>query len=53
MGVKAAKLLLAGETDVMIGLSGRDIISVPLDEVATKNREPNLNLLNMAETLAK
>jgi len=53
MGVKAAKVLLAGETDLMIGLSGRDIISVPLDEIVDKNRQPNLDLLRMAETLAK
>jgi 6-phosphofructokinase 1 len=53
MGVEAAKFLLQGETDQMMGLSGRDIITVPLDEVTAKNREPNLDLLKMAETLAK
>lgn len=53
MGVKAVEVLLAGETDLMIGLSGRDIITVPLDEVASQSRTPNLELMDVARTLAK
>jgi 6-phosphofructokinase 1 len=53
MGVKAAEVLLAGETDLMIGLSGRDIITAALEEVVDKHREPNLAWLDMAIMLAK
>jgi 6-phosphofructokinase 1 len=53
MGVKAAEVLLAGESDLMIGLSGRDIITVSLEKVASNSRKPNLELLYMARILAK
>ncbi|OGO18616.1 MAG: 6-phosphofructokinase [Chloroflexi bacterium RBG_16_48_8] len=53
MGVKAVEVLKAGETDLMIGLSGRDIITVPLIDVVKQSRKPNLELLDMARTLAK
>jgi 6-phosphofructokinase 1 len=53
MGIKAAEELLAGNTDIMIGLSGRDIITVPLEEVVDKYRIPNLELINMAKILAQ
>jgi 6-phosphofructokinase 1 len=53
MGVRAVEVLLAGETDIMVGLSGRDIITVPLSKVFKQSRKPNLELLDMAKTLAK
>jgi 6-phosphofructokinase 1 len=53
MGVKAAEELLAGNTDVMVSLSGRDIITVPLEEVDSKTRIPNMELLDMAKILAQ
>jgi 6-phosphofructokinase 1 len=53
MGVKAAEVLLEGQTDVMIALSGRDIITVPLEEVVDKSRLPNIELLEMARILAQ
>jgi 6-phosphofructokinase 1 len=53
MGVKAAEVLLAGETDLMIGLSGRDIITVSLEDVTNQSRKPNLELLDVAKILAK
>jgi 6-phosphofructokinase 1 len=53
MGVKAAEVLLEGQTDIMIGLSGRDIITVPLAEVVEKSRIPNIELLEMARILAQ
>jgi len=53
MGVKAVEVLLAGETDIMVGLSGRDIITVPLVDVAKQSRKPNLEFLDMAKMLAK
>jgi 6-phosphofructokinase 1 len=53
MGVKAVEELLSGKTDIMIGLSGRDIITVPLEEVVKKSRVPNVELLDMAKILAQ
>jgi 6-phosphofructokinase 1 len=53
MGVRAVEVLLDGETDVMIGLSGREIVTVPLTEVTANSREPNLEMLEMAQVLAK
>jgi 6-phosphofructokinase 1 len=53
MGVRATEELLAGRTDVMIGLSGRDIIPVSLEEVVGKSRCPNVELLDMAKILAQ
>jgi hypothetical protein len=46
-------VLLDGGTDVMIGLSGRELVTVPLTEVVSKSREPNLHLYEMAKMLAK
>jgi 6-phosphofructokinase 1 len=53
MGVKAAEVLLEGQTDIMIALSGRDIITVPLEEIVKKSRIPNIQLLEMAKILAQ
>ncbi len=52
MGVKAMDAVLAGQTDVMMGLRGRDIESVPLADVVSKQREANLDYYEMAKTLA-
>lgn len=53
MGVKSVEVLLDGGTDLMIGLSGRDMVTVPLTEVSEKSRAPNLDMLETALTLAK
>jgi 6-phosphofructokinase 1 len=52
MGVRAVEVLLAGESDVMIGLSGSELVSVPLDEVCSRTRAPNLDYFEMAKILA-
>lgn len=52
-GVEATQVLLKGGTDVMIGLSGRDLVTIPLSEVTSKSRKPNLDLYEIAKTLAK
>ncbi|MEX1247772.1 MAG: 6-phosphofructokinase [Anaerolineales bacterium] len=52
LGVKAVDALLAGQTDVMVGLRGRDIETVPLEEVVSKQREANLDYYEMAKMLA-
>jgi 6-phosphofructokinase 1 len=53
LGVEATKVLLDGGSDVMIGLSGRELVTIPLSEVVSKSREPNLELYEMAKVLAK
>jgi 6-phosphofructokinase 1 len=53
MGVKAVQALLGGQTDVMMGLSGREIVAVPLNEVADNKRPVDLSYLDMAQELAR
>lgn len=53
LGVEATKVLLNGVTDVMIGLSGRELVTTPLSDVVSKSRAPNLDLYEMAKILAK
>jgi len=52
MGVKAVDALLAGQTDVMMGLRGREVEPVPLEQVVTRQREANLEYYEMAKMLA-
>ncbi len=52
LGVKAVDAILAGKSDVMMGLRGRDIEAVPLRDVVTKQREANLEYYEMAKMLA-
>lgn len=52
LGVKAVDGLLAGKTDVMVGLRGRDIELVPLQEVVSRQRGANLEYYEMAKMLA-
>jgi 6-phosphofructokinase 1 len=52
LGVKAVDRLLAGESDVMMGLRGREIESVPLADVISKQRPANLEYYEMAKMLA-
>jgi 6-phosphofructokinase 1 len=53
MGVEAVEALLQGVSDVMVGLQGREIVTVPLEQVVTQSREPNLEFYEMAKTLAR
>ncbi len=52
LGVKAVDRLLAGESDVMMGLRGRAIESVRLAEVVARQRPANLEYYEMAKMLA-
>jgi 6-phosphofructokinase 1 len=52
LGVKAVDALLEGQSDVMMGLYGRDITAVPLEQVVSKQREANLDYYEMAKMLA-
>jgi len=53
MGVEAVEALLAGKTDVMVGLQGGEIVEVPLEKVATRSRELNIDFHEMARILAR
>jgi 6-phosphofructokinase 1 len=53
LGIRAAEALLGGETDVMVGLSGREVVTVPLEKVTNQQREINLAVYEMAKILAK
>ena len=53
MGVKAVDLLLADNTDVMVGLKGMGIVEVPLEEVTTHERPAALSYYEMAKMLAR
>ncbi len=52
MGTKAVEALIAGKTDVMTGLQGREIELVPLAEVISHKRTANLDYYTMARRLA-
>ncbi|MEP7285084.1 MAG: 6-phosphofructokinase [Chloroflexota bacterium] len=53
MGVKAVECLCDGTYGVMVGLSGRDILPVPLEDVAGKTRSANLEYYDLAEILSR
>lgn len=53
MGCSAVQRILAGETGVMLGLSGRSIEAVPLEEVVTNKRQANLEYYDLARMLAQ
>lgn len=52
LGVKATEALLAGKSDVMVSLRGREIETLPLPEVVKKQREANLEYFEMCRMLA-
>jgi 6-phosphofructokinase 1 len=53
MGVAAMDRILAGESGVMVGLDGREISTVPLEEVTTKMRGISEEYYSMAYTLSR
>jgi len=53
LGVKAVQALLTGESDVMVGLQGREVGLVPLAEVIGKSRTVSTEYIDMARTLAR
>jgi len=52
-GVAAVETLLAGERGVMVGLQGREIESLELEQVCGHQRRANLEYYRMARMLAK
>jgi 6-phosphofructokinase 1 len=53
LGVKAVETLLEGESGKMVGLQGREIELIPLDEVTARARPANLDYYHMARVLAR
>jgi 6-phosphofructokinase 1 len=53
MGVRAVEALAGGQAGTMVGLSGREIIPVPLEEVAARSRHANIEYYEMARILAR
>ena len=52
MGVAAVEWLIDGQSGVMTGLQGRDIMPVPLDDVTSHDRGANLEYYQMCRMLA-
>ncbi len=52
-GTRAVEALLAGQTDVMTGLQGREIELIPLAEIVGRQRQANLDYYRMARMLAQ
>ena len=53
MGVKAVEALLEGKSGVMIGLKGRGIEYIPLEDVTSHKRTANLEYYEMTKVLAR
>jgi 6-phosphofructokinase 1 len=53
MGVKAVEALKEGQSGVMVGLSGRDMKTVSLEDVTTKTRQVNEGYYEMARILSR
>jgi 6-phosphofructokinase 1 len=53
MGVKAVEALVDGESDILVGLMGREVERMPLAEVIEKNRTANLDYYEMCRMLSK
>jgi 6-phosphofructokinase 1 len=52
MAARAVETLLAGQSDVMVGSRGEDLVLVPLEEVITSKKVPDLSLLQLISNLA-
>jgi 6-phosphofructokinase 1 len=52
MAARAIEVLLAGDSDVMVGIHGEDLVLVPLEEVITKKKVIDLSLLELISNLA-
>jgi 6-phosphofructokinase 1 len=52
-GVKAVEFLMNGQSEVMTGLDGREIVPVPLQEVVSHTRTISEESFKMARMLAR
>lgn len=53
LGVKAVAALIAGQSDIMLGLDGRQIVAVSLEQVISSQRELDLADFETARMLAR
>jgi 6-phosphofructokinase 1 len=53
MGIKAVECLCEGKHGVMVGLNGREISPVPLEEVTSKTRPANMDYYDIADMLSR
>jgi 6-phosphofructokinase 1 len=53
MGVKAVECMLSGTHGIMVGLNGRDISPVSLEDVTTKTRAANMEYYELADVLSR
>jgi 6-phosphofructokinase 1 len=53
MGVNAVERLIAGDSAVMVGLDGRDITTVPLEQVVSRQRLISEEYFRMAHVLSR
>jgi len=52
-GVKAVEFLIAGKTNVMTGMTGREILPIPLDDVVNNIKLISADYIQMARILAR
>jgi 6-phosphofructokinase 1 len=52
-GVKAVEFILAGQTNVMTGLNGREILPISIDEVISHVKKISADYIQMAQILAR
>jgi 6-phosphofructokinase 1 len=53
MGVKAVDYLVDGTCGVMVGLDGREMAPVPLEDVTSKTKSANLEYYALADVLSR
>jgi len=53
MGAKAVDLLVAGESNLMVGISGTTVIATPMPEVLSTRRPIDMDMYNLAQDLAR
>jgi 6-phosphofructokinase 1 len=53
MGIKAVECILSGTHGIMVGLNGRDISPVSLEDVTTKTRAANMEYYDLADVLSR
>jgi 6-phosphofructokinase 1 len=53
LGAAAVERLARGESGVLVGLVGGDIVATPLEEVAGRTRPIDMALLDLARVLAQ
>jgi 6-phosphofructokinase 1 len=52
MAARGVEALLTGESDVMVGIRGEELVFVPLEEVINGKKIPDLSLLQLIANLA-